>query len=440
MPAGGRARGRALAACIGAALVARLLHPGVAAGEDWRTRATLLDDPGGLRSALERRGVTIAASTIVEGMGNPVGGERQGLTAVASNGVDLFFDLERIAGLRGLTFHLSGAWRTGESLSSEYIGNVFTVQQEFGNETVRLYALALEQSLWDDRLNVAAGRLGVGDDFATSPLVCLFVSNGICGNPIAIPFDDPSFTSYPVSSWGLRVRGTPLPRWYAQTGVYEADAALEADDPHGIRLGVGDGGALVLGEGGWKRPAGEPLGRVAAGLWWNSSDFDDLEADAQGRPFARTGRPAKVHAGNRGLYAIAEHALWHEPGGAADEGIAAFTMATFAPDDRNLLPFFWDAGVVWRGLVAGRADDVLVVGGMYGTFSDALAATQAIRRAQGRRRDPPQSWEAVVELGYLIQVTGWLQIQPDLQYVLRPGGTGAIDDALAIGAQVTVTY
>ncbi|MCW5890349.1 MAG: carbohydrate porin [bacterium] len=425
---------RLLLACL-------LALAGTARADDWRTRATLLGDPGGVRSALEHRGIEVEASTIVEALGNPAGGRRQGFTAVTSNGIDLALDLERLAGARGLSFHLSGAWRTGQSLSGKYIGNVFTVQQEFGNETIRLYALALEQSLWSDRLNVVAGRLGVGDDFATSPLVCLFVSNGICGNPISIPLDDPSFTTYPVSSWGLRARGNPLPSWYAQAGVYEADAALAANDTHGIAFALPDAaGVLVLGEGGWKRPGTAPLGRVAVGLWWDSSDFDDLEADTQGRPFARTGRPARVHAGNRGLYAIAEHTLWQEPGGAAAEGIAAFTMATFAPDDRNRVPFFWDAGIVWRGLVPGRADDVLVVGGMYGTFSDALADTQRIRRAQGRRLDPPQSWEAVVELGYWIQVTGWLQIQPDLQYVARPGGTGAIRNALALGAQVVVTY
>lgn len=426
---------------VGPALLLAVLLVSVASADDWWTRPTLLGDPGGARSGLGARGIAIDASTVVEAMGNPVGGRRQGLTAVTSTGIDLAFDLERLAKLRGLTFHLSGAWRTGKSLSASYIGNVFPVQEEWGNETIRLYLLALEQSLWDDRVNVMAGRIAPGDDFATSEILCLFESNGICGNPIAIPNDDPSFATYPVSTWGLRVRAQPWENVYAQAGVYDANAALELNDTHGIDFDIqGRNGALLLGEGGWRRPENQPLGRAALGLWWDSNDFDDLEADARGRPFARSGRPARVHAGNQGFYVIGEHALWHEPGGTVGEGIDAFTMATFAPDDRNPLPFFWDAGVTWRGLVPGRADDVLVVGGMYGTFSDALQTTQRIRHAQGRRRHPPQTWEAVIELGYWIQVTGWLQIQPDLQYVVRPGGTGAIDDALALGAQFVVTY
>ncbi len=31
-------------------------------------------------------------------------------------------------------------------------------------------------------------------------------------------------------------------------------------------------------------------------------------------------------------------------------------------------------------------------------------------------------------------------IQPDLQYIIRPGGTGDIDTALVVGAKVTVQY
>jgi porin len=438
MPASDAGRVLALTALAAVLLLTARAAP---AEDDWRSRGTLLGDPAGARTGLAARGIGIDASTVVEAMGNPVGGRRRGLTAVTSTGIDLAFDLQRLAGLRGTTFHLSGAWRTGKSLSQDYIGNVFPVQEEWGNETIRLYMLALEQSLWDDRLNLMAGRIAPGDDFATAQNLCLFASNGICGNPIAIPNDDASFATYPVSTWGLRARGQPRENIYLQAGVYDANAALELNDTHGIDFDIqGRNGVLVLGEGGWRRPENQPLGRAALGLWWDSNDFDDLEEDARGRPFARTGRPARVHAGNQGLYVIGEHEIWHEPGGAAAEGIEAFTMATSAPDDRNALPFFWDAGVVWRGLVPRRDHDVLVLGGMYGAFSDALQTTQRIRHAQGRRREPPQTWEAVIELGYWIQVTGWLQIQPDVQYVVRPGATGAIDDALALGAQFVVTY
>jgi porin len=52
-----------------------------------------------------------------------------------------------------------------------------------------------------------------------------------------------------------------------------------------------------------------------------------------------------------------------------------------------------------------------------------------------------QSHETVLELTYrLALLKSALYIQPDLQYVFRPGGTGRISDALVLGAQVAVNF
>jgi porin len=45
----------------------------------------------------------------------------------------------------------------------------------------------------------------------------------------------------------------------------------------------------------------------------------------------------------------------------------------------------------------------------------------------------------VVELDYGIAVASWLQVRPNLQYVIRPGGTGKIADAFVIGLFVRIT-
>ncbi len=47
--------------------------------------------------------------------------------------------------------------------------------------------------------------------------------------------------------------------------------------------------------------------------------------------------------------------------------------------------------------------------------------------------------EKVLEVGHRFQVTKWSYIQPDLQYVIDPGGTGDIPNAVVIGAQMGVT-
>jgi porin len=52
-----------------------------------------------------------------------------------------------------------------------------------------------------------------------------------------------------------------------------------------------------------------------------------------------------------------------------------------------------------------------------------------------------QQYEAVIELTYRVALlNSALYLQPDLQYIIRPGGTGRLPDALALGAQVAVNF
>jgi carbohydrate-selective porin OprB len=47
--------------------------------------------------------------------------------------------------------------------------------------------------------------------------------------------------------------------------------------------------------------------------------------------------------------------------------------------------------------------------------------------------------EAILELNYQYNITSWLYVQPDIQGVLRPSGTGGVPNALVLAAQVGVT-
>lgn len=69
-----------------------------------------------------------------------------------------------------------------------------------------------------------------------------------------------------------------------------------------------------------------------------------------------------------------------------------------------------------------------------GEFSNDLRASQ--REAHV---DAVQTQEAVLELNYRWEVTAFSYAQPDIQYVIRPNGTGTISNALVLGIQVGFT-
>jgi porin len=75
-----------------------------------------------------------------------------------------------------------------------------------------------------------------------------------------------------------------------------------------------------------------------------------------------------------------------------------------------------------------------MLGVIYGRFSRAYAGTQ-IFLGNGDPR-----YELVIEAGYRIQFTKFASIQPDVQYIVNPGGTGRIPNALVLGAQIGITF
>jgi porin len=56
---------------------------------------------------------------------------------------------------------------------------------------------------------------------------------------------------------------------------------------------------------------------------------------------------------------------------------------------------------------------------------------------------PPggQDYETVIELTYRLDFRkGAVFIQPDLQYIIHPGGTGRLNNALVLGAQLGINF
>src|ERR1700689_5182513 len=69
---------------------------------------------------------------------------------------------------------------------------------------------------------------------------------------------------------------------------------------------------------------------------------------------------------------------------------------------------------------------------IFGEFSSDL------REAQRMNHQPTMTNETVLELNYMYNATPWLHMQPDVQGVIRPDGTGLVSDALVLAIQVGI--
>jgi porin len=394
-------------------------------------REHLLGDWFTTRTWLEDHGITPTLTFVTDSLGNPTGGREQGFTTANNLGLDLNFDLEKLANLEGASFLFSMSYRFGGSLSANYIHNVFTVQQVFGGETFRVVNVAYLQKLLDDRVELRLGRIAAGDDFLVSPYNYVFVQNGFDGNPVGIFFNSPGMTAYPNDTWGALVKVRPTARTYIMGGVYNGDPSIRDNSNHGVDFSM-DGPLFAIAEIAYQ-PNSLPgdrglLGNYKAGFWYDNSRFTDFNTGALNR-------------GNWGFYGMFDQVLvrFGEPSSHRGFGVAGSFLAS--PDQSiSQMPYFFTCALVTRGIFPSRPRDIVGLGVVYGHFSNDLQNFQ--RRAQ--QLDPNvgvQSHETVVELTYrLALLKSALYFQPDLQYVFRPGGTGRIPDALVLGAQVAVNF
>jgi porin len=82
-------------------------------------------------------------------------------------------------------------------------------------------------------------------------------------------------------------------------------------------------------------------------------------------------------------------------------------------------------GLNWAGPFASRSDDAL---GLYCSFVD-------LSEDAGYADD-----ELVIELFYKLQVTPFMSIKPDLQYIINPSGDSTLDDAFVFGLRAETTF
>ncbi len=406
----------------------------LSAGLDQRfaKRQYLTGDWWGHRQKTLEHGVTISGTYVTDIQGNVAGGRTTGYGQAGSFGIDFNFDMERLAHIPGLEFHVGGIVRSGVKLSAKKIGNEFPVGQVFGSETYLLGTLFARQSAFNNHLSIKIGRLNAGDDFMQSDLFYRYVSNAFCGNPIAIFFNT-GFSAYPNSTWGAYIDYQLGDLFKAKLAVYAANADRKQNKYHGADFSFKEpGGSIVVTEGTYlinqtPKTSGMP-GNVKVGTYYATSAVSKY-----------TGGVGQ----NYGTYFQADQMVVRRGGKGSDIGLSAFGYVLFAPKDRNKFSSFFMTGLTYKGIIPCRKEDILSIGLARGNYSSVLRgipASQAHFSVPGIYGDTPQHFEAVFEANYKVEVWKWFYITPDYQYIVHPGGTAALKNAHVIGAQVGVTF
>jgi porin len=474
--AGLRATGRRALRCAGALALAAILapslpHHSVAAAEGNGSErlvaqsesksgaeSDISDDPCqpanlftdfGIRRQLCQAGIKLGVTETSEVLGNLAGGLRQGAIYEGLTDLNLGIDLRPTFHVRGNVF--ARAYQIhGRGLSASNIGNLNTTSGIEAEATTRLVKLWYEQHFDNWRLRI--GEQTITTEFLSPESARLFVNTAF-GWPTLPLIDLPSGgPGALVGTPAVRVRIDPEEGVTLFLALFNGDptgagvGGSQLRDPSGTAFRTNDG-AFVISEIRYNAESSDKNGTYRFGGWWNSERFSDLRLDANGLSLASpasSGRPFQHH-GDFSFYGIVDQPLLVNE--AENTKLAVLARAMGAPSDRNLVDFYFDAGLVYKAPF-GRADDQLGLAIGYARIGNAARAFDAdVARFAGHFH-PIRSGETVLELTYRFQLTGWWQLQPDFQYLFNAAGGIAnpnapgrqVGNAAVFGLRTVITF
>ena len=140
-------------------------------------------------------------------------------------------------------------------------------------------------------------------------------------------------------------------------------------------------------------------------------------------------RRPRYQTGDVGYYLSFDQLAWRE-GPADEQGLGLFFRWGWRDEELNRTDEFWSGGAQYQGLIPHRNDDVLGFG-MYAQLGSDRYKYYTSHDFRG---------ELGYELYYKIQLTPWLTLTPDFQYIVDAGGHHSDRDAVVVGLRMRVIF
>ncbi|MDH3326113.1 MAG: carbohydrate porin [Gammaproteobacteria bacterium] len=331
------------------------------------------------------------------------------------------------------SFFLYSALTFGQSPNAGDLHGISGI--DAGRNTMKIMEMWYQHSFPYSHSSALFGLHDFNGEFYVSEYANLFVNGAFGGGQIIKSNGNPS--TFPLINLGLRLKSELTENSYFQMGMYDgAQSEKEIDKIISISPSKKDG-VFMIGEAGiFKNEPGDPAGyyKFAAGYWNLRADQVGFErVDANGDPLVGTnGDPIHIleedpTPGTSGAYFLAETSIGEKMGLFFKHGRAAANYVQYEQ--------FYAAGINYKGAIPGRDEDVLGIGFVHTRHSAAYLA-----QFDESNPDRPFIAETTYEITYTAQITDWLMIQPDYQYVQYPNMDPSLMKASVIGVRAQAIF
>lgn len=350
---------------------------------------------------------------------NAAGGTASGNRYLDNLDITVDADGEQLFGIEGLQLFGYLLYNNGHS-----VGELTNAAQGVSNiestRAVRLYELWTQWQPGSGDSSVRFGLYDLNSEFDSMETAALFInpSHGIGPDFSQSGENGPSI--FPTTSLAVRALKTSGPWTFQAAALDGVPGDADRPDRSGIHLSSEEG-ALLVGEINYRTSSDA---RVGAGYWQYTAEFASFATDAAGEP--------RQERGNAGFYLLAESAAYFSAD--PDRGLRFFARTGAAEDEINPVRRYYGAGAVVTGWSARRAADQIGFAVAIAELGTPFRESQQFAGMNTTRR------EYNYELTYRSNVTQWLTLQADVQYVIDPGMDPALESAWVVGLRFEVGH
>ena len=351
------------------------------------------------RNFLERlkdNGVSFGVLESLEGYHNFMGGVRTGWAAASTFDANVSIDMKQLLHVAGGKLYADFEAHSFQNPTDLLVGDLQIFDKNTADPFTQLFELWYQQEFFNQTLRLKIGKVDANAEFSLIDNGLDFMTSSAHVTPTLF-----MFPTFPDPMPGINVFFTPGKLFYASIAAYDANGNDDFLDfsgkPNSAQPSLT--GTLWIGETGltWSKLFGNGHdGNLRLGIWKHTGYFN------------RTDNNNAVHGAN-GLYFVMNQTLWKPRSDKdAERGLRMFLE--YAHSNRTVAPIYqhFGGGLVWKGIAATRPDDELGICTQYAQIS----------------QEPGFLWnhEQTVESFYKFVLGSWINIQPDAQYIVHPGG------------------
>lgn len=373
-------------------LCALIPHTACAEGEN--EGEFLLGDVGGVRPWFASNGGTLEMS-LTQDLFLIQSGESSGYEGGLGN-IDVLITLDTAdAGLwKNGTFFFYGLANYGKQ-PSERSGEIQVANNIETISTAKLYEFWYEHTFADRSWSLLAGLHDFNSEFYVLDSAANLINSSF-GIGVDVAQVGPSI--FATTALAARVRYQPSDQHYLIAAVYDGVPGSPRD-PRGTQISLSsDDGAFYAIEGVHLGAPNTRFNKLALGAWYHTTDYEDPTLQERDHKY--------------GFYALVDYR--------STEALSSFLQLGTTQPSRNLVRHYIGAGFRLNAPSQARPNDALSVGLAHARIDDHY-----------RDLTPnTESAETVLEINYRIQVTPYLALTPDVQYIINPGASRDMEDTL----------